>query len=47
MRPLRFSLNVTLVGCCDYTVGIADTDYGRFAWVYDSEGNNIELWDPK
>ncbi|MFT3884188.1 MAG: VOC family protein [Flavobacteriales bacterium] len=22
-------------------------DYGRFAWVYDPEGNKIELWEPK
>jgi catechol 2,3-dioxygenase-like lactoylglutathione lyase family enzyme len=21
-------------------------DYGRFAWVYDPEGNKIELWEP-
>lgn len=24
-----------------------DEDYGRFAWVYDPEGNTIELWEPK
>lgn len=24
MRPLRFSLNVTLDGCYDHTVGITD-----------------------
>ena len=24
-----------------------DEDYGRFAWVYDPEGNKIELWEPK
>lgn len=23
-----------------------DTEYGRFAWVYDPEGNKIELWQP-
>ena len=23
-----------------------DYDYGRFAWVYDSDGNKIELWEP-
>jgi predicted enzyme related to lactoylglutathione lyase len=23
-----------------------DYDYGRFAWVYDPEGNRIELWEP-
>lgn len=21
-------------------------DYGRFAWIYDGEGNKIELWEP-
>ena len=24
-----------------------DSDYGRFAWVTDPEGNRIELWEPK
>jgi predicted enzyme related to lactoylglutathione lyase len=23
-----------------------DSDYGRFAWIYDSDGNKIELWQP-
>jgi predicted enzyme related to lactoylglutathione lyase len=23
-----------------------DADFGRFAWVYDPEGNKIELWQP-
>lgn len=23
-----------------------DYDYGRFAWIYDLEGNKIELWQP-
>jgi predicted enzyme related to lactoylglutathione lyase len=23
-----------------------DTPYGRFAWVYDPDGNKIELWEP-
>ena len=47
MRPLRFSINVTLDGCYDHTVGIADEDHSRFASVYDPEGNKIELWEPK
>ena len=24
-----------------------DSDYGRFAWVFDPEGNKIELWEPE
>jgi len=23
-----------------------DTDYGRFAWIMDPEGNRVELWQP-
>lgn len=23
------------------------TDYGRFAWVWDPEGNKVELWEPQ
>ena len=23
-----------------------DYDYGRFAWIFDPEGNKIELWEP-
>jgi ketosteroid isomerase-like protein/catechol 2,3-dioxygenase-like lactoylglutathione lyase family enzyme len=23
-----------------------DYDYGRFAWVYDADGNKVELWEP-
>ena len=24
-----------------------DYDYGRFAWIYDKDGNKIELWEPE
>ena len=23
-----------------------DESYGRFAWIWDPEGNRIELWQP-
>jgi predicted enzyme related to lactoylglutathione lyase len=23
-----------------------DSEYGRFAWIFDPEGNKIELWQP-
>jgi hypothetical protein len=26
---------------------VEDSDYGRFAWITDPEGNRIELWEPK
>ena len=25
---------------------VEEVSYGRFAWVYDPEGNKIELWQP-
>lgn len=31
MRPLRYSINVTLDGCCDHREGIADADLHRNA----------------
>jgi dihydrofolate reductase len=31
VRPLRYSINVTLDGCCDHRVGIADEEIHRHA----------------
>ena len=31
MRPLRFSINVTLDGCCDHRAAVADEDLHRHA----------------
>jgi dihydrofolate reductase len=31
MQPLRYSINVTLDGCCDHRVGIADAELHRHA----------------
>src|SRR5512144_3134748 len=39
MRPLRYSINVTLDGCCDHRVMIADEDIHRHA------AENIERAD--
>ena len=25
---------------------VEDTEYGRFGWITDPEGNRIELWEP-
>jgi dihydrofolate reductase len=30
MRPLRYSINVTLDGCCDHQVGISDEESDRY-----------------
>ena len=31
---------------CNVLDKIDDSDYGRFAWVIDPEGNKFELWEP-
>src|SRR6201982_2884891 len=31
MRPLRYSINVTLDGCCDHRAGVADENLHRHA----------------
>lgn len=31
---------------CQVVGGPDDTDFGRFAWILDPEGNKIELWEP-
>src|SRR2546430_17229954 len=31
MRPLRYSINVTLDGCCDHRLGVVDEDLHRHA----------------
>src|SRR5689334_777872 len=31
MRPLRYSINVTLDGCCDHRAGVVDEDLLRHA----------------
>ena len=36
MRPLRYSINVTLDGCCDHEVGIADEESHRY-WAAELE----------
>ena len=31
---------------CKVLEKIEDTEYGKFAWVIDPEGNKVELWQP-
>lgn len=31
---------------CDVTGDGAPSEYGKFAWVVDPEGNKVELWEP-
>ncbi len=31
---------------CNVLEKVDDSEYGKFAWVIDPEGNKIELWEP-
>lgn len=31
---------------CNVLEKVEDSEYGRFAWVIDPEGNKVELWQP-
>ena len=31
---------------CNVLENIDDSEYGKFAWVIDPEGNKVELWQP-
>ena len=31
---------------CNVLEETEESDYGKFAWVIDPEGNKIELWEP-
>lgn len=31
---------------CDVLEKVDDSEYGKFAWVIDPEGNKVELWEP-
>ena len=31
---------------CDVDDKVEDTEFGKFGWVTDPEGNKIELWEP-
>lgn len=31
---------------CNVIDKISDSEYGKFAWVIDPEGNKVELWQP-
>ena len=31
---------------CNVLEKIDESEYGKFAWVIDPEGNKVELWEP-
>jgi dihydrofolate reductase len=43
MRPLRYGINITLDGCCDHRVGIADEESHRY-WAAELERADALLY---
>ena len=44
MRPLRYSINITLDGCCDHRAGIPDEDMHRHCGREPRAGRCASLW---
>ena len=46
VADLRALLQVLREEGCDVLDKMDDSEYGKFGWVMDPEGNKIELWQP-
>ncbi len=46
VRDLHAMLDQLRAKGCDVDDKVEDSEYGKFGWVMDPEGNRIELWEP-
>ncbi len=46
VRDLHAMLTQLRRNGCDLDERVEDSEYGKFTWVMDREGNRIELWEP-
>lgn len=46
VRDLDTMLGQLRAGGCNVDERVEDSEYGRFGWVTDPEGNRVELWQP-
>jgi predicted enzyme related to lactoylglutathione lyase len=46
VEDLRALVKVLRDEGCNVLERIDDSEYGKFAWVIDPEGNKVELWQP-
>jgi predicted enzyme related to lactoylglutathione lyase len=46
VADLRTLLDALKEEGCNVVDKFEDSEYGRFGWVIDPEGNKIELWEP-
>ena len=46
VRDLHAMLKQLRDAGCDVADKVDESEYGKFGWVQDPEGNRIELWEP-
>lgn len=46
VRDLHAMLAQLRAGGCDVAEKVDESEYGKFGWVTDPEGNRVELWEP-
>jgi predicted enzyme related to lactoylglutathione lyase len=46
VRDLQAMLDQLRANACDVDEKVEVSEYGKFGWVMDPEGNRIELWEP-
>ena len=46
VEDLHALVNVLREEGCNVLEKIDDSEYGKFAWVIDPEGNKVEFWQP-
>jgi predicted enzyme related to lactoylglutathione lyase len=46
VEDVRALVNALKEEGCNVLEKIDESDYGKFAWVIDPEGNKVELWEP-
>lgn len=46
VRDLAAMLAQLRAAGCDVAARVEESDFGKFGWVTDPEGNRVELWQP-
>jgi len=46
VADLRALLTVLRAEGCDVLDKVEESEFGKFGWVLDPEGNKVELWEP-
>jgi len=46
VRDLRAMLDQLRANGCEVDDRVEESEFGKFGWVMDPEGNRVELWEP-